>query len=232
MIAVRFSSRKKLDAVLDLEEMFQSIAMHPFEGITSDDDVIDPEVYKNFKVCYHQVRFFPLKHWVICLLVKLDFGHFYTLREKLQFLPCFLCISLRSPTRSTNYTSNVIKKDTKNPFGQVGYGLVQILNDWVKNQREAEEEMTVGLTEEQHAFVESNTKKLGCSLPPASSLLSKINIEANQYISDNLDKDQIDLIRTATQTLGCSSYPWSCSAIKCNVSASQWNCCWCPFPFI
>ncbi len=89
MIAVRFSSRKKLDAVLDLEEMFQSIAMHPFEGITSDDDVIDPEVYKNFKVCYHQVRFFPLKHWVICLLVKLDLGTFILSEKNFNSYPAF-----------------------------------------------------------------------------------------------------------------------------------------------
>ncbi len=111
--------------------------------------------------------------------------------------------------RTAPLSSTAIKKDTGDPHYQVAYGLVQVLNKWVKEQRRLREAMAPELFHTQSAFDYSVKRKMGCDLPPASSLLPTVNIPQIEYISDNLDDDQTDNIKAAADILACSCYPWS-----------------------
>ena len=69
------------------------------------------------------------------------------------------------------------KVESEDDDVNIGLGLTEILNVWVKKQYEAESKLTKGLTIDQMAFLEDKTinkKKYGCVLPPSSILMPKI----------------------------------------------------------
>lgn len=59
-MALRFGTRKKLDAVLDLKQMFKSIVTMPPTGITQDSDWIDLQQLPDFELLFAEVCAFKL----------------------------------------------------------------------------------------------------------------------------------------------------------------------------
>lgn len=57
-MALRFGTRKKLDAVLDLKQLFTTMATMPPTGIAEDSDWIDLEDIANFDSLYAEVCIF------------------------------------------------------------------------------------------------------------------------------------------------------------------------------
>lgn len=69
------------------------------------------------------------------------------------------------------------KVDSENSEVNIGLGLTEFLNAWVKKQYEVECKLMKGLTDEQKAFLEDRTinkKKYGCVLPPSSAVMPEI----------------------------------------------------------
>lgn len=93
----------------------------------------------------------------------------------------------------------------------IGLGLTEFLNAWVKKQYEVECKLTKGLTSEQKAFLDHhiiNKKKYGCVLPPSSAVMPDIlNFEFTK--TNNLDKNGREKISQCLQILKSSRYSWS-----------------------
>lgn len=109
--------------------------------------------------------------------------------------------------RSHPLAANSIKKDSEDTEIQIAYGLVQILNPWVRAQLMAEASLLTGLTVQQKAFLRDNLRKYGCALPPATSLTP--DLASFTFKPAITDSTQLDKIDKCLKILQASSYSWS-----------------------
>ena len=112
------------------------------------------------------------------------------------------------------------KVESEDDDVNIGLGLTEILNAWVKKQYEAESKLTKGLNSDQMAFLEDKTinkKKYGCILPPSSVLMPKIT-EFQFTKAKNLDKNGQAEILQCLQILKSSRHSWSA---QCSSTPNQ-----------
>lgn len=80
-MAFRFQTRKKFDAVLDLEDVFQPMAAMPPTGIAKPSDWTSPASMTEFKILYPQVSFNMLLTDLILISGTLDLGSIILLSQ-------------------------------------------------------------------------------------------------------------------------------------------------------
>lgn len=122
-------------------------------------------------------------------------------------------LALHSMSKTTNVQrsqpliANTIKKDNTDSHIQLAYGLVQVLNFWVRAQHDAETNMTTGLTDDQELFLQQDRRKFGCNLPPATKLVP--DLSDFHFKPHVLDTEALETITKCINILQTSFYSWS-----------------------
>jgi hypothetical protein len=122
-----------------------------------------------------------------------------------------------NPLKASELSGKVESEDIN---VNVGLGLTEFLNAWVKKQHEVECKLTKGLTSEQKAFLvdrKINKKKYGCVLPPSSAVMPEIS-EFKFTKTNNLGKNGREEILQCLQILKSSRYSWSA---QCSSTPNQ-----------
>ena len=112
------------------------------------------------------------------------------------------------------------KVDSEDTDTNIGLGLTEFLNAWVKKQHKVECQLTKGLTEEQVAFLHNTTinpRKYGCVLPPSSAVMPKISEFQFTKTNKLKEKDRAE-ISGCLQILKSSRYSWSA---QCSSTPNQ-----------
>ncbi|KAF8803067.1 hypothetical protein BYT27DRAFT_7214906 [Phlegmacium glaucopus] len=145
-IAMRYGYKKKFTAPFDIFELFNNFATMPTGGISSDDDWImnTPEIDETISEIWASLF---LARYTVISAVK-------TLHSQRK--------NSWEPLKAAD-----VKPDSQSMDVHLALGLVEVLNIWVKEQREIEVKLTKGLSKEQLSFLDGdsvNPKKYGCIL--------------------------------------------------------------------
>ena len=108
------------------------------------------------------------------------------------------------------------KVDSEDIDVNIGLGLTEFLNAWVKKQHEVECKLTKGLTKEQEHFLHDatiNPRKYDCILPPSSAIMP--NILEFKFMKTNKlkEKDKAEILQ-CLEILKSSCYSWSAQCLS------------------
>jgi len=117
---------------------------------------------------------------------------------------------------------SVCKEDHRpvNEDAQIAFGLVQILNAWVRAQRNFDLEISLSkLTPEQKAFWDLDVNRNGCILPPSAEALPDLDSFDLKKATGLTSEDQEE-IKSFVDILTCSYSSW---AMQTQSSMNQHN---------
>lgn len=104
-MALRFGTRKKLDAVLDLKQMFKVMATMPQTGIVKDSDWVDVQQIQSFDSLYSEVYFISFLCKLYVSLQILDMVNF-VFQQKDSYIGCAVNFQI---SRCTSLTPTCCK---------------------------------------------------------------------------------------------------------------------------
>lgn len=104
--------------------------------------------------------------------------------------------------------ASTVKQTSTDPKIVPALGLIKALNAWVKEQHQAEMDMYDSLAKDKQAFLDEDSRKYGCSLPPATQFAPNCNTFVFPSC-ELLDTTGTETISNCIEILGASYYPWS-----------------------
>ncbi|KAF8954650.1 hypothetical protein BDZ97DRAFT_1765880 [Flammula alnicola] len=190
--AMRFGYKKKTNEPIDLMALLHQIANTPADGIAGDEDWVDINIYPNLEQDIAELWAIPFLHRNTGLLAV------QTMQSELK-QKCWT-----PPT-------GISLKDMTMAEARQSCGLMHSMNQWVKAQRREEIKMTMGLDDDQRNFLngDGKTRKFGCVLPPALSLMPSVGDEIPGAKEIILDAEDQQVIASCLDILACSRVPWS-----------------------